>query len=405
MLRKVFIWGNVVFGCFLLTYGIWVLVAMNRTATISVDYVALLNEKAAAIPEGQRAWPLYREAAISIRKNPIPSEVFIEEDIEEPNWPDEAGWNHVHVWLSKHTSTLEILKNASNLKGMGYLLGGVIAEEDKELWPDEYASQQDIPPHDGFLVSILLPQLSPMRNMAKLLSADAKAAAAEGDANRCVEDVIAMLSIGTHTREHSLLIIDLVSSSVYNHMFSTLHLILDKEPDLFSDEQLEQLETDLSLIRNHIAIRFGGERMFVLDMLQRIYTDDGNGDGKIIPLDGRKVFMQLESVSVDSKSSSLLPYFLAPIADIYFASRKEMLVEYDRRLAYFEQAQDTALAESEGEYVFPVKPWVSSSSPIDPFFLMELLTPAYNSAVQSAVKTRNSLDEILKRIQDLRGIE
>ena len=99
MLRKVFMWGFVAFGCVVLTYVIWVLIAMNRSVTISVDYVALLNEKAAAVPENQRAWPVYRDAGIALQNIPMPSDVYLEEEIEEPNWPGEAGWNHINDWL------------------------------------------------------------------------------------------------------------------------------------------------------------------------------------------------------------------------------------------------------------------------------------------------------------------
>ena len=405
MLRKLFIWGCVAVFCFFLTYIIWVLVAMNRTATISVDYVALLNEKAAAIPKEQRAWPLVRGAGVALRKWPMPSEVYIEEEIEEPNWPNDAGWNHMHDWLDQHSETLKTLRKASALQGMGYILDGTIAKEDKELWPEEYESQQALPPHDGFLVSILLPQLGPMRRMAMLLATDAKDAVAKGDAERCQADLRSMLSVGIYVREHPLLINDLVSFSIFNMTFETLETILDREPDLFSNAQLGVLASQLHGLTDNLAIRFDGERWFMLDLLQRIYTDDGNGDGSIVPIDAGKAFLQLEAASVESKSSSLFPVILAPVADICFASRKEMLEEYNRRLAHFEQFQEEALLDVGGEYTFPVQPWIQASSVIDPFFLTELLTPAYNRAIEHAVKTRNSRDDIINRIHNLQNIE
>ena len=83
MVRTIFKWGMMVLGCLIIVYGIWVGVAMSRTATISVDYVAAINEKAAAIPESQQAWPLYREAGIALRAAQEPEgNLFSEDDVE-----------------------------------------------------------------------------------------------------------------------------------------------------------------------------------------------------------------------------------------------------------------------------------------------------------------------------------
>ena len=73
-LRKVFAWTGLLIVCFITLYGVLVVMAMNRTATISVDYVAIINEKAAAVPEDQRAWPFYREAGIALNKRPEPGD-------------------------------------------------------------------------------------------------------------------------------------------------------------------------------------------------------------------------------------------------------------------------------------------------------------------------------------------
>nr|MBC8202047.1 hypothetical protein [Planctomycetota bacterium] len=164
MLRKLCISGCVAVCCFLLIYAIWVFVAMNRTATIAVDYVALLNEKATAVPEEMRAWPLYRDAAIALQKNPEPTNVFYEDDIEAPTWPTQEGWVQYKKWLLEHTNTINSILEASSRKGNGYILNSTIADEDKDLWPENYEMQQGQPPPDGFLASMLLPQLGPMRS-------------------------------------------------------------------------------------------------------------------------------------------------------------------------------------------------------------------------------------------------
>jgi len=393
-------WAGIFIVVVIFIYAGWVLVAINRTPTIAVDYVALLNEKAKAVPENQRAWALYRTAGIALRKTPEPRH-FSEDmydDTDTPMWPDQEGWNYYETWIVSHSQTLETLYAAVAMDGMGFILAGTVAEEDKELWPEKYAAQHGIEQPEGFVVSVLMPQLGPMRGMARLLSIDAKNAAVNGNSERCQSDIESMLTIGMHVREHPLLISDLVSFSVYNMAFSTLREIMDHNRTLFSTAQLDELARALKELDSNLNIRFDGERMFVLDLLQRMYTDDGNGDGRIIPIEGVKMLSQLE-VTTGFTSSSLIPALVAPIADMCFASRKETIVEYDRRLAYYEEQQKAAFAEVSEDYLFVGLSWTPATSPIDPFYLIELLAMStYDNAINHAVKTKESRDALLEKI-------
>ena len=400
MLRKLCIFGCVLFGVLLLTYVVWVFIAWNRKATISVDYIALLNETSATVPENDRAWPLYRDAGIALRKNPEPSS-FSEDmydDMDAPTWPDQAGWEYYKTWIDSHVQTLDTIHRAAAMDGMGYVLVGMIAEEDKELWPDQYASQKDLDQSDEFFFSVLTPQFGPMRAMARFLSIDAKNAAFNGDVERCLSDIEMMLAIGTHVREHPLLISDLISFSIYKIAFLTLHEIMEHDSSLFSLEQLDKLTRVLQGVEKNLKIRFDGERMFFLDFLQRVYTDDGNGDGSMIPIEWAKMISQLEITS-SFESSSLVSLLVAPIADMYLASRKEMLVEFDRRFAFFEKHQLKSHSETTGDNQFVGLHLVPATSTMDPFYLIDVLTvPSYNSAIEQGVRTRKSRDALLEKI-------
>ena len=393
-------WIGIFIVIVILVYGVWVLVAMNRKATISVDYIALLNETSAAVPEGNRAWPLYREAGIALRKTPEPSSFSedIYDDIDTPTWPDQNGWKYYITWIASHVQTLDTIHRAAAMDSMGYVLGGTIAVEDKELWPEQYASQEDLEQKNDFLFSVLMPHFGPMRAMARLLSIDAKNAAINGDAESCLSDIETMLAIGTHVREHPLLIGDLVSFSIYKLAFLTLGEIMEHDCSLFSIEQMDELARVLQGVEKNLTIRFDGERLFFLDLLQRVYTDDGNGDGSIIPIEGAKMISQLELVS-SSASSSLVPSLVAPIADMCLASRKEMLVEFDRRFAFFKKQQLEAHSETTDGNQFVGLPWTPATSTMNPFYLIDILTvPSYNSAIEQGVKTRKSRDALLEKI-------
>lgn len=377
-------------------YAVWVIVAMNRSATISVDYVALLNEKAAAVPEEERAWPLYREAGIALRLNPMPSTIFFDEEIEEPSWPDQEGWNHFDVWLGIHKDTIETLYKATTKKGYGYVLSGQVSETDQELRPAQYESQQTEEPRDGFTMSVLLPQLAPLRQMALLLAIDAKAAAVAGDSSRCLNDIESMLQIGTHVREHPLLISDLVSQSIYSMTFATIGQIVEHEPRLFSTEQFASLEDTLAMLEDYFIIRLEGERYFLLDLLQRMYTDDGNGDGNIIPAQATRLLEFTETITSESSSGTLLPTLLAPVADLIYASRKEMYDEYNKRLDFAEDRIGIPLYELKQMKNVWATPWEQRRSTyLDPYCLVDLLAPALQRAAMIGEFTRAKRDATL----------
>ncbi len=255
---------------------------------------------------------------------------------------------------------------------------------------------------------MLLPQLGPMRSIARLLAMDSKEAAAMGASDRCLAELVALLAVAEHVREQPLLINDLVSLSLYNLTFSTLEEILEYTPSLFSQEELDVLSRELKNVDENLTIRFEGERMFVLDMLQRIYTDDGNGDGKIIPLKVMDLRTQLELGPEGKTSSSLLPAIIAPIADIYLPSRKEVLAEYDRRLSYFETLQlssQSSQFKSPTQTSFVAPQFAQATSALNPFYLLKLLIPAYDKAIEHASKTQRSRDAVLNKMYELRKNE
>jgi hypothetical protein len=386
-------WIGIIIGFFILVYGGWVLVAMTRVPTISVDYVALLNEKTSALPEHERAWPFYRTAGIALRHSPMPSNIFWEEEIDEPTWPTQEGWNHFDDWIEYHADSLESLYEGSRKTGFGLLLSGQVSDADKDLWPSEYASQQSQEPHDGFVITILLPQYGQVRQMAQLLSIDAKVAAVAGDADRCLQDIESMLRLGTHVREHPLLISDLVSHSIYRMTFNTIAQIMEHEPTLFTSEQFSTLEQDLSMLENHLIIRLEGERYFMLDLLQRTYTDDGNGDGSLVPNSVVQSLGITQTVSLGGANFGLTPPYFAPLADIFHASRKELEVEFQKRMDFADGLADIPLFELKANPNLWVQPWVQRSPNLfEPYFLVDLLAPGFEQAMLQAEYTRANRD-------------
>jgi hypothetical protein len=375
------------FGGFIFVYLVMVFFALQRKPNIKVDYVTKMNEVAAAIPTEERAWPLYRAAAIAINTNPEPTPE-VEERFVYPNWPGEAGWDSYSDWIDSHSKTLDLIREGAMKKGMGYLVAHAIAEEDKALWPEEYENAQD--KLDNPFIGIWFPQLGHVRNMVILLKFDAIEAAWAGDGERCYQNIDAMIRLGTHTREHSSLINDLVAMSIYNLAFQTLGKILEHTPEII---QIEKTYAMLSEMDGEFNVRFDGERMFILDFLQRTYTDDGQGDGNLIP--GKMIEMM--SLMLDDPTSFGSIVFLAPLGDIFIASRKEFLDHYDGYLALMESyrdvplyqwddavlAYDTKIAEAINEMFF------------SKYYFLDLIMPVLDRAMLSGKYSRARRDALL----------
>ena len=397
MRKKVLVWLCFIFIPVILIYAVWIVVAINRSATISVDYIAKINKATNAVPEEERAWPLYREVGIAFKQNPMPSSVFVDNELPEPTWPSEEGWSHFDSWLEAHKKNINTIHIATNKTGFGFLVSDTISETDKELWPESFFAQSENKA-TGLMLNVRMPHLGVMREMARALSIDAKSAAFYSDADRCLQDISSMLKLGTHTREHPFLIADLVSFSIYSIAFQTIGDILEHQPKLFSSDQFALLENHLSSLDGQLKIRLEGERYSMFDFLQRIYSDNGSGDGRIVPL----AIEMFQALADDGNfflgTAAPLSFFSAPFipfSDMLHASRKEMLAEYNRRVDKLESLIGMPLFEIKENPSLLANDHQPSLSVFDTYFLVNLLTPALDNAIMQGEITRCKRDATL----------
>ncbi|MDP6600690.1 MAG: hypothetical protein QGH76_00180 [Phycisphaerales bacterium] len=288
------------------TYIIWIMLALARKPTITVDYLAKLNEVAAAVPEPDRAWPRYQEVLSTVGGEP-----------QSPaQWPGDPGWEVLQTWVDDQAHEIEQLRQIATMPGMGNVL----------TLPSGGPSSPS-PLLQGSVISVNLPALGGMRSLARLLMIDAREAMASGDGDRAAADIIAILGIARHLREHPILINDLVSLSLFRMALTTAAGVMERAPAILSDAHLAVLATALAETDDLLPIRITGERYMMLDILQRIYTDDGEGDGWLIPGSLGEVMGFAQS---GTGPSTFLSTLVAPAADCLIASRREMREEADR---------------------------------------------------------------------------
>ena len=130
--------------------------------------------------------------------------------------------------------------------------------------------------------------------------------------------------------------------------FNQLEELLIESPDLLPEPQLAELQQTIENIAFRDWVKLEGERAMLHDVIQRIYTDDGDGDGRITPagLNAREQVSFIVTGNFDYGIPEIDEYrelvFAArkaaePATLFVFASRKETTETADALLDVYKE--------------------------------------------------------------------
>jgi hypothetical protein len=141
-----------------------------------------------------------------------------------------------------------------------------------------------------------------------LLVADACVAAGAGDGQRVVDDHTALLALSEQLQQpNSFLVDQLISLAIFGSALENLDRLLADSADCLTDDQLRALAHRIAAYRGgDITVDFTAERALFDDILQRAYTDDGHGDGRLTAQGLNIVGNLAGSSPADDVSPSLL---------------------------------------------------------------------------------------------------
>ncbi|HEX8325375.1 MAG TPA: hypothetical protein VF595_15845 [Tepidisphaeraceae bacterium] len=323
---------------------------------VSVDYVARLNASTESVAADDRAWPLYRQAILSLglaasRRDPTLFERVNETEggdsgyiqIIDATPADPAGWRTLTAWLDAHQDGLAVVRKAAARPEVGFILGPSGSALDPELgWTAASTAPADDP--GGGVIAVLVPHLTPKRHMVNLLTADARYALEQNRVDRWPDDIEAILNMGDQ-RDTPMAISQIVAVGHYEVAFQEVAAVLRTKPHLLSDRQLIALAHRISRVGGDTAAslfspnRLAAERMMIYDLVQRTFTDDGHGDGRITRA-GLQKLAQFFGPAIKSYRDVdiYLPLFGIETYDLMeesatsltVASRRELLDAYDR---------------------------------------------------------------------------
>lgn len=360
-------------ACFSIAYLILLWHYHHGQPNPNVDYTAELNRNATETAEEDKAWPVYRsmwtkyqfgEGAQGEFGEMRKQMWFEDEDTKERLVrPSDEQWPQAVDMLKQHKELLDAFRETATLKSHGLRL-----QPDPRNYSDEdFAALHPTSEKENFngwtdhdpdglfadsMASILLPHVQPMREAARLLYVDTRQAVLESDANRVIQNIETVLGLANQTAESPILVNTLVAIAVSRIGIEQLEEVITDNPDFFSESQLAQLQDKLQKTDIRSWLDYEGEHLMLKDIVQRCYTDNGNGDGRMTAA-GMKMlnsgFLSAIDNSDPFRENELVKFaesVIAPTTLFTCASRKEVLAKAEELYEELEADQKTSFWKS-----------------------------------------------------------
>ena len=230
---------------------------------ISVNYVDWLNNKAkAGRDESENAYPYYDKAVAACVK--IPDGLMK----SRVKWP--ADLNDVEIqiflkWIS------------DNKKALDFLIEG---NKRPHYWPVYSATGTDL--SKGIIDAVLIKHFSEYRTLAWALGWRSRYKAYKGDLESALDDCVSLVRFGSRQQGKGLFYEQTAAVAFGGHAHDVIWTIIenvDVPADALKNLQ-EQLQAEYA--RYHSLINLEMEKVFVYDYIQRSFTDDGEGGGRML---------------------------------------------------------------------------------------------------------------------------
>jgi hypothetical protein len=238
------------------------------------DYLSEINRLAKEVPIERRAWPLYRQALMEL-------EDFPDDDAELNEQAYVNDWPQIERYLKRNRPAFELARRAANKPRMGFWYGN---PEDEPWLRKHYGEAPARDPQQQPLFALNTPHLDELARFRRLLLADSRRAVHAGEADVFLSNVQTLLGMAGHLRDGApTMLTELRAFACFGTSLQLTGMMLADHPALLTDEQLVDLAHRIATFSGGgtLRARLDGEQLLFEDLLQRIYTDDGNGDGHL----------------------------------------------------------------------------------------------------------------------------
>lgn len=328
---------------------------------VSRDFIVEHNNAILQAPNDAVAWPRYKQI--------LPAALM---DIaNDPEWPDYAGvlptsphWPAQLAQLQRLAPEIAAIRQAAQLPTLGAPL---LLVSDPDLAPyrmqdkneSGFSQPAKVQDYETTPLLFLIPDepMSDIRVLARLIGADAHAAIFEKDGNRFVADLEAMIGMAKQTRDAPFRMRQLQSALMYQHATQLMTTALKSEASFLSDTHLLALDSAFASFgeRERVRVNLSGERDSIVDLLQHVYSDNGQGDGHLTFQGWQTITRAMNShtsrLALRSSPQLGTADMLASGAmlNLVSAGRKQMLDKFDQVAAEFAKNYDRPLWEWDAE--------------------------------------------------------
>jgi hypothetical protein len=365
---------------------------------ISFDPVERIKATLPKVADSDRAWPLYKQGLLALadpRQPPFKALTFKNlSELEGSAVPGDPGWLAQGKALFERRDAVETLVRAAFMPALGYVPSIEPRKEDDDVFGREQWLEDA---RSGLLgdtaFSIRLTYAALLRHAARFIATDSLMAIDEGEGARFVRDMEAMIRVSHQSEEVTFVISQLIGAEIRNLVSNHIIMALEWRPQALSDDQLKQLLSMLQgLPDKDFSLEVGLENLWIQDLVQRIYTDNGDGDGWFNPVYASPLVREIAKGITSSDGT--IPEFqkrlltiannlTAPMGAGILASRKESLEHFDSWMKQYEaqskrpvRLQDCSFDSKMSQELFGSTLFGSK------WFLVDVLTPAYSRAVQ-----------------------
>jgi hypothetical protein len=228
--------------------------------TITVDYLALANQASKPVEyDPNRNAARYYEMLFS-QFTPLPEAL----KDKHKTWPTDLDPDEkkaLEEWAPVNESALSALAQAVRCP----------------YWWRELKSS------DGAMSNVEVPDLDRIRDCARGVLLLATYRATQGDADRAVQMLLDLHGFGAHQTQGATLVEQLAGAAICGMSYDTLLVALDR-CKIEKDALKSALDTLAGRVPQIIVPRFSEvEHLYGQDSIQRAFTDDGPGRGRLIP--------------------------------------------------------------------------------------------------------------------------
>ncbi len=289
--------------------------------TISVDYVALINDRLPAAAESQRAWPLLVEAFDELEEVPDYSETL---SLRDSFWPE------YRRWVGDNQPAIQLLHEAAHRPYLGYRYGSAPSEAELRLWAGWEWERRPYDAQVDILLTLPDPTSGPLNRAGKALYLEALAAVETGDDERASRAIESLLRLSKLPQRPGWLVGQLAGHRNAGRGCQLICLTLARDDQLLSDANLRRLDAVLAETAasgcNHLDLQF--QRAIFYDLLQRLYTDDGRGNG-ILTRQSLQLMASLDYATDWEYEPRLRDVPIACASNLFVGDRRAQRQKYD----------------------------------------------------------------------------